>query len=768
MFKSRKPRTTAVRQKETADEHEESPELSPMLAASQRKKERSKGKAKLSFQQDEVEEPFVPRKSTLSQSISLQKLAHQNTTSDPLAKPSSSYDTDYLAQLKAATPTRTTLAREQPDAVVPYDDDEDAAAAAAAPMTGRQDTTEGIPDEAAIASALARRRKRQQQPQPMSTGEEDFISLSAETSKLAVYAAAQGPHPESRLQRESDSEGSGDEALAAFTGSKERVGLGGNESAARRMRREMRDAVEDGLVVGEEDEDLWEVEQVRRAGAVVESAAEEKRTYTSAKMPAVRPLPTPSSATTRLQTSLSYLAASQSTTASHLAANERERARLEEQERDVRREVERVEAKREWMGEFVAWVDVLGGFLEDKVPVLDQIEADGAHHWTQRRELIGKRRREDDADDVALFLGVPAAAAEREEIDDLGRTIRDHVGPYASVRKSRREARVSRRQRRRLRRRDTSESDGWSTDSTLSPADEEDYASARRALLARADALDADVKADEFLDPSQGIGKRFAGWREREPDEYVSAFGGLGCVQGWEYWARKEMVAWEPARSTRGVDSFDWFRALHAYSHPRRRVQGDEMEISSDDDDDEEPPLAPEGDMAAAMVASLVTRLVERAIRAGEYDVYCAAQTRRLGDLVDLIGDVTGKDGQKYKALLKALLAAFLEEIQALSTLVTSSLDPGFPPPAFDPAARAALATFTNRRLKLIKNMLLLRRYAPEEIKQLVGMALAQVVRPCLARCWDSGGKELAAKVLRVVPETLMSIDVVAFFKAST
>lgn len=54
MFKSRKPRTTAVRQKETADEHEESPELSPMLAASQRKKERSKGKAKLSFQQDEV------------------------------------------------------------------------------------------------------------------------------------------------------------------------------------------------------------------------------------------------------------------------------------------------------------------------------------------------------------------------------------------------------------------------------------------------------------------------------------------------------------------------------------------------------------------------------------------------------------------------------------------------------------------------------------------------------------------------------------------
>jgi GC-rich sequence DNA-binding factor len=135
------------------------------------------------------------------------------------------------------------------------------------------------------------------------------------------------------------------------------------------------------------------------------------------------------------------------------------------------------------------------------------------------------------------------------------------------------------------------------------------------------------------------------------------------------------------------------------------------------------------------------------------------------------------------QALLKALLGAFLEEIQALSTLVSSALDPATPPPAFDPASRAAQATFTNRRLKLIKNMLVLRRYAPEEIKQLVGMVLAQIVRPCLTRCWDSGGKELANKVgpiateatradlpqvMRVVPENLMSIDVVAFFKAAT
>jgi GC-rich sequence DNA-binding factor len=40
---------------------------------------------------------------------------------------------------------------------------------------------------------------------------------------------------------------------------------------------------------------------------------------------------------------------------------------LEEQERDIRKEVERVEAKREWVEEFRIWVEMLGEFLEEKV-----------------------------------------------------------------------------------------------------------------------------------------------------------------------------------------------------------------------------------------------------------------------------------------------------------------------------------------------------------------------------------------------------------------
>lgn len=69
----------------------------------------------------------------------------------------------------------------------------------------------------------------------------------------------------------------------------------------------------------------------------------------------------------------------------------------------------------------------------------------------------------------------------------------------------------------------------------------------------------------------------------------------------------------------------------------------------SDSDDAEGPPLAPEGDMAGAMVSGAVTRLVINAVEAGEYDPYSLTQTRRLVDLVDLISDYTGKEGGKYK-----------------------------------------------------------------------------------------------------------------------
>jgi GC-rich sequence DNA-binding factor len=114
-----------------------------------------------------------------------------------------------------------------------------------------------------------------------------------------------------------------------------------------------------------------------------------------------------------------------------------------------------------------------------------------------------------------------------------------------------------RRSRRRARRPSSAE-DGYSTDSSLGEADAADYAEAQEVLQQRAKALSADVEAEDFRDPVVGIAQRFGGWRDKFEEEYSNAYGGLALVQAWEYWARGEMIGWEPTR----VSLSPWFSHL--------------------------------------------------------------------------------------------------------------------------------------------------------------------------------------------------------------
>ena len=188
-----------------------------------------------------------------------------------------------------------------------------------------------------------------------------------------------------------------------------------------------------------------------------------------------------------------------------------------------------------------------------QMPILQKIEKDMMLHYKERHDIYTKRRMQDDADDLALCVGIvaPAQADEEEEIDEMGRTRRkvDESGAYSGVRRARREERAARRQRRNARRaQPKQDEDGYSTDSSLGEGDAEDYQTAQQALQARVQALSSDVKAEDFRDPELGLAVRFGGWRKQYEDEYSNAYGGLAMVQGWEYWARQEMIGWEPSR----------------------------------------------------------------------------------------------------------------------------------------------------------------------------------------------------------------------------
>lgn len=84
-------------------------------------------------------------------------------------------------------------------------------------------------------------------------------------------------------------------------------------------------------------------------------------------MPSARPIPTIAPTQSRLARSLAELNITKSQNEHTLENNVRDLAALEEQEIDLRKEVERVEGKREWVEEFRGWVEMLGRFLEEKV-----------------------------------------------------------------------------------------------------------------------------------------------------------------------------------------------------------------------------------------------------------------------------------------------------------------------------------------------------------------------------------------------------------------
>jgi hypothetical protein len=207
------------------------------------------------------DQPFVARKSKLSQSISLQKSAavssaaatasndgtgdyhnpFASSSSTPVASSSVSYNNAYLEELKASTPMKAPRSRDSEDEpqAMEVDDIRDPAASTtfATPSLSRYapvlDTTQGIPDEAAIAAAKAKRKTATGTGVSSSSGlgGEDYISINQDNGKLAVYDADArgdvGPHPESRLQREEDEEGDGDagQYRSAWFGSRLRSSL---------------------------------------------------------------------------------------------------------------------------------------------------------------------------------------------------------------------------------------------------------------------------------------------------------------------------------------------------------------------------------------------------------------------------------------------------------------------------------------------------------------------------------------------------------------
>ncbi|KAH9841721.1 nineteen complex-related protein 2-domain-containing protein, partial [Rhodofomes roseus] len=745
---------------QTADVEDAEP---PSVLATKLKKKlktREKPKSRLSFGADEEgeSEVFQVKKSNLSRKLALGQhpasAGHFKPAAIDLPSPSRSgssvrYDAAYLNELKANTPSARPS---MPEGDLSYDADmsmvEDSLPqshmSSVIDLSAEPELETAIPSASAVQ--VAKEKRERLRTLGTSNTSEDYISLSV--SKRSDFS--QGPHPESRLMREEDELGDADDEYAEYTSAQERIALGkkSKKAEAKKRREELNELIADAEEVDEEAME-WEQEQLRRGGLRVSETLEKapKPTYKAAPIPPITPIPTLGAAVARLTTSLTALTTSHQQNTATMASLGEEQLKLDVREKDMREMIAKAEDKRSWFAAFREWVESVATFLDEKYPGLEKLEDEQVYLLKERADMIAQRRKAEDEDDLSLFLGtLPQAVSAGDEVDDLGRVV-PRANP-AALRRDRLDARNKRRLLRRAGgKAQNNEEEGYSTDSSLPPSDAADYQTALGRVVRDGKAIMSDVQAEEFKNPSRGLGKWFGEWRTQFSDSYSGAWGGLGMVGAWEFWTRLEILGWSPLEDSRTLDSFSWYDALYQYSRPSR---------PDDRDEDEEAEMGPDGDLVSAMISTAVIPRLCKLLEGGAFDPYSATDVRKLTDLAEQIELSVERSNLKFEMLLKSVVTAFQLAVTSTDSIISPYL--ALNQPRFDPEAIPARRRFLTRRYKLLQNLLQWRRYTGERfgLGQLAQNLVGSDMLPVAEGGWEVGGEESMRKVAELMPNELI------------
>jgi GC-rich sequence DNA-binding factor len=260
----------------------------------------------------------------------------------------------------------------------------------------------------------------------------------------------------------------------------------------------------------------------------------------------------------------------------------------------------------------------------------------------ERLDIIRRRRAADNADDVALFTGVPIPSA--PSTTEGGEPASSPDPPRSHARQSRRAAREARRA---SRSHAVTADEGLSSDDDLDADDSASLAEALESLANSNDSLFADVESEEFLDPSLGVSARFSEWRRRYGDIYSNAFAGLAMVGVWEFWARKEMAPWNPfgvsgmRQSPASLSEWNWHGAIATYAEQ----PADELEEHGGGGGNA---LDDESELVNALVDKAVVPQLQR-LASEAYDPFSSSATKRALDLVEEVTMCIEREGRKYQ-----------------------------------------------------------------------------------------------------------------------
>ncbi|SJX60807.1 uncharacterized protein SRS1_12033 [Sporisorium reilianum f. sp. reilianum] len=644
----------------------------------------------------------TPKRSTPLRPTSFQDRSSDATETSSSGTSSNLYTSKYLEELRSSTPTSRSRAHspaplQQPTGPGTRIDDPMVTQTSRIALDDPADDTlartkfaadfahDGIPSESVIRAAKEKRAKLRAAASATSTSD-DYISLApfSNSSALKRYDAMEvddGPHPHSRLQREEDELGDGEDEFAEFTGATERIPIG--EKAERewkdRQRREMEAAVrgdfdQDAVVEDEmdEDEEEWERAQLRRtqthARASSRSASREASPFRPAPIPASAPLPSVDTCSTRLELTLRALEQSTAASTAVISSTATELETLDAAEKENKLDVAAVEDKASWFNELDEFVASLARFMNEKMAKVEEVETRALELLVKRNRMLGKRRGRWLDESLSVVLGVmptPSAVVDlgqQGEEDQEMDTADDSVGTQAV---------------------DVSRLDN------LEPADELSFSIAQRDIASTLSAIFADVQAPEYLDPAatthtqsslpflsptnppltdsdlhpRSVVSRFHEWRRRYPDEYAQVWGGLSVAQIWEFYARLELIPWSPFQSSSemragasAIAHFGWFTGASDYTSRAGDAVGGDDEV-----------------LATLIGNVLVSRLIEL-VGKGAFSPWLAQQTREAVEAVDVVQTVLGAEHARCVSVVEAFLEVFRAQIARLRGIVQAPL----------------------------------------------------------------------------------------------
>ncbi|GAA5956041.1 hypothetical protein JCM3765_005437 [Sporobolomyces pararoseus] len=776
-------------------------------------------------EREDEETSFVKRSlNSLSTSTSPAASSKRSTTSGGLLRPSnlsqsipssgtaqtsnSIYSKEYLEQLKSSQLS----APPRPSSIGEEGGFDDLTMSKFGSNTNLdQDLSDSIPTSTAIAQAKLRREELRKTGQI----QDDYISLSSTNTTVGLYSNKGG---DSRLVREEDELGDGDEDLNQFTGSLDKIPLGrkANLDAAQKLKGEMGEMIQ-GVEeeVEEEDEEMkqWEEGQIRRGGTAdrnrggKENQNSTRKIYRPLPIPQSSTLPTLSSITSRLSQNLSTLESSHSLDLSSLNHFTHERQELDKQEEELRLEVEKTERKNRWFQDFKETVEIWCGFLDEKFPRLEEIEKEYLGIQREKFQIVSKRRIKHLSDDVSLFTGArvpttqeklfkiasPRAAATEEEEDQAMRNEQEEEEEEEEALEPRSFTRQSRR-RERQERFETSTTNrsggypdysgfsdpGYFSDSNLTPTQSQDLSTALDSLQTSLIDLFRDVKNPEFRDPNLTIKGKFQEWKNLWKEEYEMLFGSLGLSGVWEFWTRVEMASWNPFQieelpKSGGAElsQWKWYQALSTYGHPEDQTEKEQEEAEVEETIDESTEV-----VNALVTSVLIPRLGQLAKES--YDPLSSRQTISAIKLVDEISYSVEKDSQKFEGLIQSFLYRLRIEVQVSKLLLLPNLNQIFLPSlSYDPSTFQARKYFLLHNLKLLTSCIRWRRFmkslrlhplseGEEEqegertnsFDELVTRELiGKVMLPLIEVGWStSDGEKIGTKVLELLPKQGMLV----------